>query len=115
MKNVSDYFPTSPFTTAENGLSLKTFQDFQERLWAIKESVHHHVESRTQLIYLDAIKDVLNTLAVLEKRLNVLRQQRNENFQEKDGTNLEFGIESMSRDIRLLQTTVHSIIQPKTG
>ena len=85
--------------------------NFQKALWDIKKDIHEHVESKTRLQYLDAIKDALHTLNVLEQRVNVLRQQSHDNLNVKSETTTTSEMGLLSREIRLLHTTVRSITE----
>ncbi len=111
MKNELNYTTTSKYSTVPKESCFKTIQTFQESLLDIKERIHQHVESTTPLIYLDAIKDVLNTQNLLERRLNVLRDRSSEKSEEKSDANLKFELASISRDIHELKFTVSSITQ----
>lgn len=89
----------------------ETIPNFQKALWDIKKHIHEHVESKTPLQYLDAIKDALHTLNMLERRLNALQKQSNNHNNVKSETATTFELGSFSREINLLKTTVKSITE----
>lgn len=111
MKSLSFNITPSENETLTKVSKHESLEKLQKALWNLRTRIHQHVESMTPLRYLDAIKDALHTQSVLERRLNLVQQQLDENPNEKSSSKANVEIELLSREIHLLQMTIRSITQ----
>jgi hypothetical protein len=89
----------------------KVLQECQEALSILQRDIHQHVESTTPLRYLDAIKDALSTHNTLERRLDKVLRQLNENPDQQNKSCTKADIQSISLEIHVLARIVKSIAQ----
>lgn len=113
MKSLSANTSTSnaKYITSKTESKHEGIRNFQKALWDIKKRMHQHVESTHTLRYMDAIKDALHNLNVLERRLKILQQPSNDNLAVKSETTTTFEMESLYREIQSLNATVRCIIE----